>query len=235
MFLLLVACTGREPQTDQGRPPLGGDDTAADTGPAVPLDGQGDVSGECGVIGHAEWTSGEPLLVRNAIDLGDGGLDVEDLSEGGTKVYEDGNLGGSSLLSEVLAYELLYRCELAELIKTEAEIVYATEGKKTDLIADIDDRVVGVSVTRAFHYPPEDPYTPEEGTELLTDKLSDAAEAAGNASAADAWGRTLLHVIAYDSQYADEIEVAWAGLSASVTQDYFVVVTVTDGNDEEVY
>lgn len=235
MFLLLIACTGREPQNDQGRPPIGGDDTAADTGPVVPLEGQGEISGDCGALAHAQWTSDESFLFRNAIDLGDAGLDVEDLSDGGARVYEEGNLGGSSLISEVLAFEMLYRCELAELIKTEAEIEYATEGKKTDILAEIDDRTVGVSVTRAFHYPPDEPYTVEEADSLLRDKLADAAEAADNVAAADAWNRTILHVVAYDSPSADRIEEAYADLGAAETFDHILVVTVTDGNDEEVY
>lgn len=235
MLLLVLACTGREPPTDGGRPPLSGDDTAVDTGPSVPLDGQGTISGDCGGLAHAQWTSADSHLLANAIDLGDGGLDVDALSEDGTRVYEEGNLGGSSLLSEVLAFEMLYRCELATLIKTEAEIVYDTDGKKTDFLADIDGRTVGVSVTRAFHYPPDTPYTLEEADELLRDKLADAGEAAENVSAADAWERTLLHVIAYDEQYAALVAEAHAALGADVTEDHLLVVTTTDGNDEEIY
>ncbi|HJN75996.1 MAG TPA: hypothetical protein QGF58_18845 [Myxococcota bacterium] len=234
MFMMLIACTGREPQDGQGRPPLGGDDSA-DTGPDVPLDGQGEITGDCGFLAHQQWTSSESWLFRNSIDLGDAGLDVEDLSEGGAKVYTDGNLGGSSLLSEVLAFELLYRCELADLVKTEAEIEYATEGKKTDLLVQIDSRSVGVSVTRAYHWPPEDLFTVEEADALLTDKLADASEADDNVAAADAWERTILHVIAYDSQYADMVEEAYGALGAGVTEDHILVVSVTEGDDEEVY
>jgi hypothetical protein len=164
---------------------------------------------------------------------------VEELSSGGAQVYEDGNLGGSSIVSEVLAFELLYRCELAELLKTEGEIVYEVEGKKTDLLADIDANTVGVSVTRAFHWPPEEDYTLEEATELLTGKLGDAAQADDNVAAEDAWSRTVLHVLAYDAQHADQVEQAWQDLgsvgSDGVLQDFIVVVTVTDGDDTEVY
>jgi hypothetical protein len=231
LLLMTWACTG--PAVRDSDPDLV-DDTAQDSqGPDLPLDGLGTITGDCGELDAAEWDSAQPFFFRNALDL-DAGFLVEELSEGGAKVYEDGNLGGSSIVSEVLAYELLYRCELASLLKTEGEIVYEVEGKKTDLLVDIDARTVGVSVTRAFHWPPEDAYTLEEAEELLSDKLADAGQADDNVAAEDAWSRTLLHVIAYDAQYADMVEQAWQGLG-SVREDFLVIVTVTDGDDAEVY
>ncbi len=63
---------------------------------------------------------------------------------------------------------MLYRCELAVLLKTEAEIVYRDDGgKKTDLLVEMDAAKIGVSVTRAYGWPPEDPYTVEDATALL--------------------------------------------------------------------
>ena len=45
--------------------------------------------------------------------------------------------------------------------------VRTARGKSADLL---DGEQVGVSVTRAFAWPPEDPYTVEQATTLLTDK-----------------------------------------------------------------
>ena len=232
---------------DAGDDDTGDDDTADDdtgdddsgdddTAPAVPLDGFGTITGECGVIEEATWTSGSPALFRNAIDFGSDVLEDELLSPGGQEILADGNLNEGSLYSEIFAFELLYRCELAELVKTESEVVYVEpNGKKTDLLLLVDQRSVGVSVTRAFHYPPQNPYTLAEAQELLTDKLSDLPLSAANADPADAWQRSFLHVVAYDAQYADEIEAAYASLDPSLTQDYFVIVTVSDGLDDFLY
>ena len=177
-----------------------------------------------------------PALLRNAISLTDVGFDEDWLSEGGLQVYEDGNLGGSSLYSEVYAFEVLHRCEDAALLKTEAEIDYVDDGgKKTDLIVSLDDQVLGVSVTRAYGYPPEDPYTVEQAQDLLEDKLADVLLSTENGADADAWERQILHIIAYESGHADSVEAAWSDVDDAVRADTVVVVTVSDGEDAFLY
>ena len=208
----------------------------ADASVEVPLDGMGDLSGQCGVLDDAEWTTSAPFLFRNSIDFGTAGFVESELSVGGAEVLADGNLNAGSLHSEVMAYEALYRCELAELIKTEAEVIYENpDGKKTDFVVWIDGRKVGVSVVRAYHYPPSNPYTVAEATTVLNGKLSDIPLSAANATPQDAWVRSMLHVVAYDSSYADSIETAWAALDDTVRADTILVVTVTDGNDDFIY
>ncbi len=212
-----------------------GDGGAGDGGAdSYPLPGYGDISGDCLVLDD-EWKSDSPFLFDNAIDLA-GQPTKAELSEGGLKVYTDGNLGGSSIWSEVFAYELLYRCEGADLLKTEGEIDYTDAGgKKTDLLVEVDGRKVGVSVTRAYHYPPEDGYSLAEATDLLDGKLGDILLSAANAAPDDAWERSILHVIAYDADYAAFIDEAWAALDPSVRDETIVVVTVSDGDDDFLY
>ena len=214
-----------------------GSTTGTTTGsPAVALAGFGDLTGDCFVLDDVEWDSADPFLFRNTLDLGTLSFDPTALSAGGLEVYNDGNLGGSSLYSEIFAYEVLYRCELASLLKTEGEIVYQDAGgKKTDLLAEIDTRIVGVSVTRAFHYPPTTPYTVAEAEALLTDKLSYIPLSAANADPSDAWERSILSVIAWDDQYAQAIDDAWSGLDAALKADVILVVTATDGDDDYLY
>ena len=138
--------------------------------------------------------------------------------------------------SEATAYEMLARCDFATLIKTEAEIVYqSTTGKKTDILVQIDGRKVGVSVVRAYHYPPPNPYTLPEATAILTKKLTDIPLSAANAVPADAWERSILGVIAWDQQHADTIVEAWNGLDSTLRGDVILVLTVTDGNDAVLY
>lgn len=209
---------------------------AADAGVDVPLEGLGDISGQCGVLDDAEWNASAPFLFRNSLDFGTAGFVESELSVGGAEVLADGNLNVGSLHSEITAYEALYRCELAELIKTEGEVDYFNpDGKKTDFVVWIDGRKVGVSVVRAFHYPPSNPYTVAEATTVLNGKLSDILVSAANAKPQDAWERSMLHVVAYDSSYADSIEAAWATLDDVVRADTILVVTVTDGNDDFIY
>lgn len=234
---------------DAAAPDAGLGDAAADAGPgdaatpdsglgdaSVPLPGFGALSGDCGELDDAEWTDATAILFRGAIDFGALAFDASALSPGGQQIWIEDNLGGTSLHSEIFAYEVLYRCELAALLKTERFIDYQDAGgKKTDLLVSIDSRKVGVSVTRAYHYPPSNPYTLVEAEALLTDKLADVLLSAANAEPWDAWERSILHVIAYDAQYADAIETAFYGLDPSITAETILMLTVTDGNDAFIY
>ena len=70
---------------------------------------------------------------------------------------------------------------------------------------------------------------------LVSDKLSDVLLSAANADPSNAWDYTILHVIAYDGSYADQVEAAYTTLPDGLKDDTAVVVTVTDGNDDFVY
>jgi hypothetical protein len=203
------------------------------TGAATPW---GMVDGDCGVLGPTELGSSSPLTFDNSIDFGTVGFDYDRLSEGGKTIHDVGNLGGSSLLSEVVSFEILARCEDATLLKTEGEIVYTDPmGTKTDLLLDIDGLMVGVSVTRAYAFPPRDPYTVQQASELLTDKLGDILISNDNVAPEDAWTKAVLHVIAYEDMHAQSIATAYEALDASLKADTIVMVTVTDGDDAFVY
>jgi hypothetical protein len=158
------------------------------------------------------------------------------LSVGGKEVFDDGNLGGSSLYSEIFSYEVLYRCELATLLKTESEVVYTNiGGKKTDLLVEIDGYKVGVSVTRAFKYPAGTPLPVAEAKSLLEGKLDDILLSSANVAAGDAWTKQILHVLAYDDQHRDAVYQAYAQIAPATKADTIVIVTVTDGDDAFVY
>ncbi len=225
-LILLFACGGVTTTADSE-----GDTGTSDS--ALPALGLGALSGDCGVLDD-EWGSTDPFTLRNAVALT--GWDEALLSDEGRTVWEAGNLGGSSLESEVLAFEVLRFCEGADLVKTESEIVYDDDGgKKTDLLVTIDGVEVGVSVTRAFHYPPGEPYTSAEALALLEGKLEDVTASAENAADGDDWDRSMLHVVAYDGQHADEIDTAWAGIGGAVKDGHGLIVTVTDGDDAAIY
>lgn len=214
------------------------DSAATDAASGVPLAGFGAIEGDCGRLDSGELDSPDPSFVTNAIDFANmpyhDGL-LGQLSPGAQQIYTDGNAGGSSIYSEMFAYEVLNRCELAALLKTENNIVYDTPGAITDFLTEIDARKIGVSVTRAFHFPPEDPYTVEHATTLLTDKLADILESSANVSAEDAWAKQILHVMAYEPMHVQSLEAAYADLEPTLTADTVVVVTLTDGQDDFMY
>lgn len=225
---------GVDPDVASDLPEEVGADAGEET---VPTEGFGDISGECGVIDLEAIDSSSSYLFRNAIDFDvayNDGL-IDELSEGSQEMIADGNAGGSSINSEVFAYEVLHRCELATLLKTETEVVYDTAGSITDLLVDIDGRKIGVSVTRAVGWPREDPWTEEQATTLLTRKLTDIQESSANVAAEDAWDKQILHVIAYAPEHADSVAAAYASLDPSVTADTIVIVTVSDGLDAFIY
>ena len=203
----------------------------------APLAGVGKITGQCGVLDDTEWKSSGPFFFRNAIDFGAAAFDSSKLSAGGKKIFAEGTRGGSSVHSEIFSHEVLYRCELAKLLKTESKITYTNSGgKKTDLLLEIDARKIGVSVTRAYHYPPTNLYTEAEAKKLLDKKLADLPLSKANATTQDAWSRSVLHVIAYNKQYADAVQSAWnKQVTAATKKDAILVLTVTDGKDDVIY
>lgn len=253
LLCALFACAGGEDDDGTVVVPTrdGGTSVARDGGTAVVRDGGtaaardggtvegfGTISGACDELDD-ELTSTTAATLRNAIDFGTDPYDDTDmdrLTEGGREIIRDGNAGGSSLLSEVFAYEVLARCEGAVLLKTETEIVYDDPmGKKTDLLVDIDGLEIGVSVTRAVGFPRDDPYPPMQARDLLTDKLMDIQDSTANVSAEDQWTKQILHVIAYAPGHADTVLAEHANLDPAVRADTVLVVTVTDGDDDFLY
>ncbi len=218
----------------------GGEDSGAEAGEdgaaCQILGGLGQVQCVCNELDDTEWNADAPFLFTNSVDFGTTGWDLSLLTPGGKQIWDDGNLGGSSIESEIAAYEMLARCDQASLILSESKIDYIDEGgKKTDILMLIDGRNIGVSVVRAYHYPPTNPYTEAEATTILTKKLSDIPLSQKNAESYNSWGRSMLAVIAYDQQYADTVVSAWHKLDASLKWNVIVVVTVTNGDDSVIY
>jgi hypothetical protein len=146
------------------------------------------------------------------------------------------NGGGSSTISEAFAFEVLARCEGASLVKIETEILYdPPDSKKTDILVEIAGSKVGVSVTRAVGFPPEDPYPPAQAATLMADKLADILESSQNVVPEDAWVKQILLVMAYADMHAALIEDAWIALDDATKADTIVYVVVTDGSDTPVY
>lgn len=232
---------GSGPASSTGPGETTASETATDTGPSTGDssggdDGLGTLEGECGLIDAMELSSPSAFVFGNAIDFRGLGFDYDQLTPQGQQVFDAGNLGGNSLYSEVISFEVLARCDGASLVATEAEIEYLDPmGIKTDLLVEIDGLPVGVSVTRAVGFPFEDPYTVTQAEVLLTDKLGDVLASTANVAPRDEWVKQILHVIAYADMHASSIVAAYEGLPPELTVDTILLVTVTHGNDEFVY
>lgn len=217
-----------DPGTDTGEA-KGESSTGAD-------DGLGVIEGRCGLIDAMELGSPSAFTFEGSIDFRELGFDYDQLTPQGQQVFDAGNLGGSSLHSEVISFEVLARCEGASLLATEGEIVYLDDmGIKTDLLVEIDGLSVGVSVTRAIGFPFEDPFTVMQAETLLVDKLGDILVSTANVAPRDAWVKQILHVIAYADMHAESIFAAYATLPPEITADTLLVVTVTHGDDAFIY
>ncbi len=240
-----VTDAGSDAGSDAGASDGGGSDGGSTDGAVLdggvnpPTPGFGTLSGSCGVLDTEILDPGPSLVGDNHLDFALDPYDPADfglLSGGGQKIITDGNAGGSSLLSEVFAYEVLYRCEDALLLKTENEVVYTNPaGKITDLLVEIDGEILGVSVTRAIAFPFSDPYPVATAQALLEQKLQGVLDSTANVSAGDTWTKQILHVIAYGPGHADSIVQAFDLVSPTLKADTIVYVTVTDGDDAPLY
>lgn len=211
-------------------------DAAIDaSGPA----GFGAITGDCGVLTLADLDGATPEWFAGHLDFGtnryDDPAERDQLTPGGRQILLDGNAGGSSMYSEVFAYEWLARCEQATLLKTETTIVYDVVGKKADILVEIDGRKVGVSVTRAMTFPFGQPYTLAAATSLFQRKLEDLQLATMQVSAADRWTKQMVVAEAYDLQHAEVAMQAWSMLDARTRGSAIIVIAITDGDDRFIY
>ena len=212
-------------------------DAAADASTAA-LPGFGAIAGPCGRVA-AEINSDMPSYFVTRLDFMSDGFDSADtslLTAGGQEILSEGTAGGSSGESEVFAFEVLARCEGATLVKSETEIVYdPPTSKKTDMLVSIGGDNVGVSVVRAFGFPPTDPYTEEDATTIMERKLDDILVSSTNVVAADAWTKQVLVVVAYADMHAESVRAAWENLDEATRADTIVYVVITDGDDDAIY
>lgn len=237
---LLAACGD-----DSGSDPDAAADAAADVDAAAAADaptdaenGFGSIMGQCGVVTDTVLDAMMPAWFEGELTFGDRYDDPVDrprLTPGGLEIILDGNAGGSSLYSEVFAYEWLARCEGATLLKTETEIIYDIDGKKADLLVELRGRKIGVSVVRAVTFPFGTAYTMDAATTIITRKLDDLALATTQVSAADLWTEQAVAALAYDLQHAQMLMQAWNALTPQVRRETILVVAVTSGDDLFIY
>ncbi|MBA3498926.1 MAG: hypothetical protein H0T65_01040 [Deltaproteobacteria bacterium] len=224
--------SGTAPSSDA---PIAGNEAPTPDAPPAALY---TLAGMCGVLNDPELTGASPLLVKDAMSFSRRYNDPADrplLTPGAQTIASLPNAGGSSLLSEVFAFEQLARCEQAGFLKAETQIIYDTAGKITDILVTVDGHKIGVSVVRAVQFPFGSPYTVQTATTIIQRKLEDIQLSSMNVSAQDKWVKQILAVMAYDDQHVDMVEQVWLGLAPSIKADTVLVVTATHGDDTFLY
>ncbi|MBU1219187.1 hypothetical protein KKF34_19055 [Myxococcota bacterium] len=204
----------------------------------VPLDGFGAISGECGVVTPENLQSADPEFFVNTLNFADDPYNESDydlLTAGGQYIADTENAGGSSIWSEVFAFEVLARCELAGFLKAETEIVYDVEGKITDILVFIDGYKVGVSVTRVMSFPRDQPVDPVAIEDLLVKKLEGIIESSENVSDEDAWIKQVLSIMVDRTEHVTVVETVWESIEESIRSNTILYLTVTEGSDDFIY
>ena len=228
LVLVLTACSG----DDDG---AGAADASTPAVPdaAVPF---GMISGDCMVL-DSELTEAQPSLFTSAFAFErifeDG--DSDRVSSGTNTLLGTENAGGSSIYSEAFVFELLNRCEGAQLLATENQIDYMPDGDKTDFSTSIDGLTIGVSVARAVRFPFDTPYSVDDATTLLEDKLSGILESSANVVPDQAWEKQILGVMAYGPGHASSLQTALPAIDSAIRADTIVWIIVTDGDDGFIY
>ena len=158
------------------------------------------------------------------------------------------NAGGSSLLSEALALELLSRAFGASLERTELELVYSHGSKMTDFAINLfGGYQLGVSVTRAYKWSrgtadSAGPTRPgelnvHEAQRLLVKKLRGINASSKNVQNFR-WTKQLLCVWAFSHRDATLLEEIYEQMPAELRANTVMLITRCDGaswiNDRHV-
>ena len=153
------------------------------------------------------------------------------------------NAGGSSLVSEVLAFELLARAFGASLERTELELAYTRGSKMTDFaIVLFGGYPLGVSVTRAYKWhgaqgqSRDDLSTncapsglePAEARRLLIKKLAGINSSSQNVQNYR-WRKQLLLVWCFNHRDAMLLDRIYQELPASLRANTVLLLTRCDG------
>lgn len=147
------------------------------------------------------------------------------LSPGAQRILTVPNAGGSSVLSEVMSFELLRFLYGVDLLRTEMEIRYWPSWSKiTDYAVTVSGQHLGVSVTRALKW--AGTFTLQDGVRLLTKKLHGVNVSSANVLRVHGWTKQILHVWAINEQVAQQLFAAYNHMSPELKSNTLVVITV---------
>lgn len=169
----------------------------------------------------------DTFVQHKAIEEFDFGKDAQ-------RVICEPNAGGNSTTSEALSMEYLARKFDASDVVTEMEIEYCNpHWKKMDLICTINQRRVGVSVTRAMGFPTENDFTFKDACRLLHKKLYGLIVAKDGVSYQQKYDHSVLHVWCQSKKIAKIVQEAFQATSPDlgVDRDVLLILTVAENCD----
>jgi len=148
------------------------------------------------------------------------------LSSDAQRMLIEENAGGSSRISEAMSFECLHRTFGARLLALEMELKYwPSNGSITDYAIEVDDAVLGVSVTRAMTKPGERLVT-EAAAGLLRKKLNGVVRSTQECISHDLQ-KQILHVWVRTAEEAEVIKQAYANtIEPELASSTAVLVTV---------
>ncbi|GFO12642.1 AAC-rich mRNA clone aac4 protein-like [Plakobranchus ocellatus] len=150
------------------------------------------------------------------------------LTVGGHRLLTVPNAGGSSVISEVLSFEVLNRCFCAKLKKTEMEVSYfPLGGSITDYTCEMYQCTVAVSVTRAMKYNGE--FCLEDAQRLLNKKLKGVIQSTRNSL--DKWRKQILHVWSTSHHVTEILVQAYNTVESDVKANTVVMITTAENAD----
>ncbi len=193
----------------------------------------GTLFGACPSLGPSLGSSA-PSLVRNELRfMSPERYERAALSPGGQRIFDTPNAGGSSIESEVMAYEVLHHCEGASLAATETEVRYQPPDDGgpntiTDLVVTLGGRRIGVSVTRVYRPAPMMLSDADVRAQLVT-KLQGINRSSVRVLPSDRWVKQILSVFVANPTVAAQIERVWPTIDAPTRADTIVLVTATQG------
>ena len=143
------------------------------------------------------------------------------------KVLDNPNAGGNSILSEVLACDILYRLHGAKNVHTEMEVNYIySNWKICDFTMEIYDNRVGISVTRAMNYKDPSEYKLENADTLLRKKLYGLILTRDNATYIDTFYTSILFIWCQTTRIAELLCEAYNALDESLTPPELIIYCV---------
>lgn len=155
------------------------------------------------------------------------------LSEGGSRIFNEPNAGGSSTWSEVLSFEVLKNCFGASLIATELEIQYNWGSKITDYSCIIDNQKIGVSVTRLIDFNDlnrsfKPVFTSEDAKNILSKKLKGILASTAGVYDEYKWNKQILHVWVTSPKVREAVEKEYLNIPAELRSNTLVLITVAE-------
>lgn len=157
------------------------------------------------------------------------------LTTDGQTVFISDNSGGSSLISNSLAMNILNLLGYNLYLTSDAIIYDNPSGKMLDMLVSSENFNFGVDISRAVSYPLGSFYSSTQATSLLESKLLDIEQAKVNISSLNPIDSSLLFIFAYNSQHSDAVSSAWNSLDPAIKSNVSLILMVTEGLDEFIY